>query len=118
MNVSGEFTVNAPRDVVFRTLRDPTSFVRFVDGVSELKELDPTHYEANFETKVAYLKFKFNVTVEVTRMEEPSAIEAKIEEGLSPHEAALHAMDEVSGALVGIALVLSSVPHRQIDHHA
>ena len=32
MNVSGEFTVNAPRDVVFRTLRDPNSFVRFVDG--------------------------------------------------------------------------------------
>ena len=37
MNVSGEFTVNAPRDVVYRTLRDPSSFVRFVDGVSELK---------------------------------------------------------------------------------
>ena len=37
------------------------------------------------------------------------AIEAKIEEGLSPREAALQAMQEVSGALVGIALVLSSV---------
>ena len=79
MNVTGEFTVNAPRDVVFNTLRDPNSFVRFVDGVSDLKELDPTHYEAVFETKVAYLKFKFNVTVEVTRMDEPSTIEAKIE---------------------------------------
>ena len=75
MNVSGEFTVNAPRDVVYRTLRDPSSFVRFVDGVSDLKEIDPTHYEAVFETKVAYLKFKFNVTVEVTRADEPSAIE-------------------------------------------
>ena len=32
-----------------------------------------------FETRVAYLKFKFNVTVEVTRIEEPSEIEAKIE---------------------------------------
>jgi HAE1 family hydrophobic/amphiphilic exporter-1 len=37
------------------------------------------------------------------------AIEAKIEEGLSPRDAALRAMEEVSGALVGIALVLSSV---------
>jgi HAE1 family hydrophobic/amphiphilic exporter-1 len=37
------------------------------------------------------------------------AIEAKIEEGLSPRDAALQAMDEVSGALVGIALVLSGV---------
>ena len=79
MNVSGEFTVNAPRDVLFKTLRDPSSFVRFVDGVSDLKEIDPTHYTAVFETKVAYLKFKFNVTVEVTRADEPSEIEAKIE---------------------------------------
>jgi uncharacterized protein len=79
MNVSGEFTVNAPRDVVFRTLREANSFMRFVDGVHDLKEIDPTHYEAVFETQVAYLKFKFNVTVEVTRTEEPSEIEAKIE---------------------------------------
>ena len=37
------------------------------------------------------------------------AIEAKIEQGLSPRDAALEAMDEVGGALVGIALVLSAV---------
>jgi carbon monoxide dehydrogenase subunit G len=79
MNVSGEFIVKAPRDVVFNTLRDASSFVKFVDGVQDLKELDPTHYEAMFETKVAYMKFRFAVTVEVTRIEEPSAIEARIE---------------------------------------
>ena len=37
------------------------------------------------------------------------AIEAKIEQGRSPREAALAAMDEVSGALIGIALVLAGV---------
>ena len=37
------------------------------------------------------------------------AIEAKIEQGLAPREAALEAMEEVGGALVGIALVLSAV---------
>ncbi len=37
------------------------------------------------------------------------AIEAKIELGRTPREAALEAMDEVGGALVGIALVLSAV---------
>ena len=79
MNVSGEFTVNAPRDVVFKAIRDPSSFVKFVDGVSDLKEIDPTHYEAMFETRVAYMKFKFAVTVEVTKIEEPGVIEAKIE---------------------------------------
>jgi carbon monoxide dehydrogenase subunit G len=79
MNVSGEFTVKAPRQVVFDTLCDPSAFVNFVDGVQNLKELDPTHYEAEFETKVAYMKFRFSVTVEVTKMEAPGVIEAKIE---------------------------------------
>ena len=37
------------------------------------------------------------------------AIEAKIERGLTPRDAALEAMNEVSGALVGIALVLAAV---------
>jgi HAE1 family hydrophobic/amphiphilic exporter-1 len=37
------------------------------------------------------------------------AISAKIEQGKQPREAALEAMDEVGGALVGIALVLSAV---------
>jgi hypothetical protein len=41
------------------------------------KELDPTHYEAMFETKIAYLRFA--VTVEVIRIEAPGEIEAKIE---------------------------------------
>ena len=37
------------------------------------------------------------------------AITAKIEQGRSPRDAAIEAMDEVGGALVGIALVLSAV---------
>jgi carbon monoxide dehydrogenase subunit G len=79
MNVSGQFTVSAPREVVFEALRDARRFVSFVDGVSDLKEIDPTHYAAMFETKVAYMKFKFAVTVQVTRLEPPAEIEAKIE---------------------------------------
>ena|ERR1700722_5052076 len=79
MEVSGEFTVTAPRRVVYETLRDANAFVRFIDGVSDLQAIDPTHYRAVFETKVAYLKFKFNVTVEVTRADEPAQIEARIE---------------------------------------
>ena len=37
------------------------------------------HYTAVLETKVAYLKFKFNVAVEVARADPPREIEAKIE---------------------------------------
>jgi carbon monoxide dehydrogenase subunit G len=79
MNLAGEFTVNAPRDAVFRALQDANSFIRFVDGVHDLKEIDSTHYEANFETTIAYMKFKFLVIVELARVQEPSEIEASIE---------------------------------------
>ena len=78
MNVSGEFTVNAPRAAVFDAIRDPKSFISLVDGIRDLKEIDPTHYEAVFETKIAYLNFKFNVTVEVMKLE-VGEISAKIE---------------------------------------
>ena len=79
MRFSGELTVAAPRAQVFEKVRDARFFASCVDGVSELAETAPDTYAALFETKVAYMKFKFAVTVEVTRMDEPSVIEAKIE---------------------------------------
>jgi carbon monoxide dehydrogenase subunit G len=79
MKVSGEFIIDAPRDVVFGALKDANSFVRFIDGVRDLKLINSNRYEASFETKVAYLKFTFKVTVEITRITQPSEIEAKIE---------------------------------------
>jgi uncharacterized protein len=79
MNISGEITVGAPRDAVFNALKDAPFFASCVDGVQDLKEIDPTHYDAVIETKVAYLKFRFKVTVELTRISPPDEIEAKIE---------------------------------------
>ena len=78
MNVSGEFTVNAPRAAVFDAIRDPKSFIGLVDGIRDLNEIDPTHYEAMFETKIAYLNFKFKVAVEVIKLT-IDEIAAKIE---------------------------------------
>jgi carbon monoxide dehydrogenase subunit G len=79
MNVSGEFTINAPRERVFNAIRDARFFASCIDGVQELTEVDPTHYNAVFETKVAYLKFRFKVTVEITKLQEPDELEAKVE---------------------------------------
>ena len=79
MKVTGEITINAPRAQVFERLRDARFFASCVDGVQDLVEVDATHYTAVLETKVAYMTFRFNVTVEVTRIEAPSEIEAKVE---------------------------------------
>lgn len=79
INFAEEFTVNARGDVVIRALQDADSFFRFIDGVHDLKEIDPTSYEAMLETTIAYKKFRFRVVVQLARLQEPSEIEARIE---------------------------------------
>lgn len=79
MNISGEITVAAPRAAVFDKLKDAPFFASCVEGVKDLHEIDPTHYDAVLETKVAYMTFRFKVTVEITNLAPPDTIEAKIE---------------------------------------
>ena len=79
MKFSGEIVVNAPRQRVYAAVRDARFFASCVDGVRDLQETAPDTYTAVFETRVAYMKFRFNVTVQVTRAEEPKEIEAKVE---------------------------------------
>jgi len=79
MKLSGELTVPAPQAAVFEAVQDARFFASCIDGVQELTEVDPTHYDAVLETKVAYMKFRFRLSVEVTRKEPPDTIEAKVE---------------------------------------
>ena len=79
MKLSGDIRIKAARDKVFEALRDPQFFASCIDGIRDLTATDATHYDAMLETKVAYLQFRFKVIVELTRVEPPREIEAKIE---------------------------------------
>jgi uncharacterized protein len=79
MKFAGDISIDAPRDAVYAKVRDASFFASCVEGVQQLNEIDPDHYTAVLETKVAYLKFKFNVAVEVVRADAPREIEARIE---------------------------------------
>jgi uncharacterized protein len=79
MNVTGTITVAAPREAVFNALKNARFFASCIDGVRDLKEIDATHYNAVIEAKVAYMRFNFKVSVELTRLAPPDEIEAKIE---------------------------------------
>jgi carbon monoxide dehydrogenase subunit G len=79
MKFSGELTVKAPRGAVSNAPREARFFASCVDGVRDLVEIAPDRYAAVFETKVAYMKFSFKVTVELTRADPPHEIEAKVE---------------------------------------
>jgi uncharacterized protein len=79
MKFSGELAVPAPRNEVFDRIRDARFFASCINGVSNLEEIGPDRYSALFESKVAFMKFKFQVEVEVTKAERPDVIEGKIE---------------------------------------
>jgi uncharacterized protein len=79
MKLTGEIRIKAARDKVFEALRDPQFFASCIDGIRDLTAIDATHYDAVLETKVAYLQFQFRVVVELTRIEPPRELEARIE---------------------------------------
>jgi carbon monoxide dehydrogenase subunit G len=79
MKFSGEISVPAPRPQVFAKLRDARFFSSCIEGVQELNEIDETHYTAILETRVAYIKFRFRVAVEITDIEEPVKVGGRIE---------------------------------------
>ena len=71
--------VAAPRADDYARNRDAEFFVSCIEGVRDLEVVDDTHYTAVMESKVAYIKVSFDVSVEVLRDEAPNLIEAKIE---------------------------------------
>src|SRR4030081_956774 len=79
MKITGQVRVKEPRAAVYEALRDARFFASCVEGVPDLTELAPDRYAATLETKVAYMSFKFKVTVELVRAQPPGEIEAKVE---------------------------------------
>jgi carbon monoxide dehydrogenase subunit G len=79
MKFSGDIAIPASRETAFAKLGDPRFFASCIDGLHDLTEVDKSHYTAVMETRIAYLKFKFNIAVEVLRVDPPNEIEARIE---------------------------------------
>ena len=79
MKFKGIIAIPAPAEAVFDKLNDPQFFASCIEGVSDLQEIDPTHFTATLETRIAYIKFRFNIAVEIVGLDRPSSITAKAE---------------------------------------
>jgi uncharacterized protein len=79
MKLSGEFTVPARREIVFERLTNPEFFASCIEGASDLVEVDPKHYTATLETRIAYIKFKFAISVKFAETVPPEKVVAKAE---------------------------------------
>lgn len=107
MRIEGAITIAAPRSAVFSRLSDARFFVSCIDGVQDLTEIDASHYDALFVTKIAYLRFTFKVKVEMTILSPPNKIEATVEG--TPHG--------VVGRLTATAATQLSERDGQTDIH-
>lgn len=79
MKFTGEFQVPAQREVVYERLNDARFFASCVEGVGDLVEVDRARYTATLETRIAYIKFRFAVSVEFVEKVAPERIVAKAE---------------------------------------
>jgi carbon monoxide dehydrogenase subunit G len=79
MKFTGRIDVPALREAVFEKLCDAHFFASCLDGVQDLVEIDDRHYTATLETRVAYVKFKFAVAVEIVELDQPVRVVARVE---------------------------------------
>ena len=78
VETSAEITVDVDRSTAFAVVRNPARLARCIPGCKDLREIAPDRYTAVLSSQVAFMTLSFNVNIDVTRIEEPSALEAKI----------------------------------------
>ena len=78
LETSGHISVAVDRSTAFAIVRDPVRLARCIPGCTELRETAPNRYTAVLTSRVAFMTLSFNVIVDVTKIEPPAALEAKI----------------------------------------
>lgn len=78
MQVASQFMVSAPREEVFVYLQDARRMAPCIPGCKNLREEAPGQYAAVMEVGVAFLKLKFDVSVQITEAVAPDLLKAKI----------------------------------------
>jgi carbon monoxide dehydrogenase subunit G len=78
ISTGGEIVVDVDRETAFAVVSDPVRLARCIPGCQDLRELEPNRYSAVLSSRVAFMTLSFKVTIDVTRIEPPHAIEAKV----------------------------------------
>jgi carbon monoxide dehydrogenase subunit G len=78
LETTGEIIVNVDRQTAFDIVRDPQRFAGCIPGCHDVVQLGPDKYTAVLSSKVAFMTLSFKVTIDVTRMDSPEAIDATI----------------------------------------
>lgn len=104
MELSGEHTFNAPREVVWRTMLDPDVLRETLPGCQRLELVGPDEYEATMKAGIAAIRGTFNGKVRISDKVEPESytmhIEGKGPQGQVKGEAKITLAEQGAGTLV------------------
>jgi carbon monoxide dehydrogenase subunit G len=78
LQTGGDFTVAVPQDRAFAFISDPFKIATCIPGCTDLREISPGKYGAKLTNRVGPIQISFDVTVELTKVEAPSAIDAVV----------------------------------------
>ena len=75
---TGVITVNTDPASAFGFVQDPLRMAGCIPGCHDLREIAPGKYSAILTNKVSFITLNFKVTVEITKIEPPTEIAAKV----------------------------------------
>lgn len=78
MQTGGDFTVAVSKERTFAFISDPFKLAACIPGCTGLREVSPGTYAAKLSNRVGPIAITFDVKVELTKVEPPSAIDATV----------------------------------------
>ena len=72
MDMSGEYTIPAPREKVWEALNDPEVLKQCIDGCQSLEKTSDTEFQAKVTAKVGPVKATFNGKVNLSDIDPPN----------------------------------------------
>ena len=107
MKIEGTYTIAAPREVVYQTLRDPRALQECIPGCQELILQDDGRYLAKMQVGIAAVKGAFSGHVQISDEQPPSSYRLSIEgsggPGFAKGEAVISLVDVENGTRVDVS---------------
>ena len=72
MDISGQYRISAPRDVVWAALNDPDVLKRCIPGCQELEQKSPTELAAKVRLKIGPISATFTGEVTLSNLNPPA----------------------------------------------
>ena len=73
MDITGEFTIPAPRERVFEALNDPAVLARCIPGCESLERTSDSSFDAKMAAKIGPVKAKFDTSIELSDVNPPES---------------------------------------------